>query len=56
MTNMTYDADNHMITSYINIYTNSTDAENNTNVLKQWFVSSSYDVDGNMSSYVVKEI
>lgn len=56
MTNQTYDSENHMLTATVNIYDNASDATNDVNVTKQWAVSASYDGDGNMTSYLSKEI
>jgi len=51
-----YNPDNLLLTSTIIIYPTSTDLINNTNILKTYSMSATYDVDGKITSYQVIEL
>jgi len=50
-----YNSDNLLLSSTIRLYNTSTDADSDINVLKEYLMSASYDSNGRVISYLVKE-
>lgn len=55
ITDQVYNSNNLLTSSSIKIYNNAFDCESNSNVLKEYLMSASYDVDGKITSYKVVE-
>lgn len=49
-----YDEDD-LISATIKLYANATDAENDTNVIKTYNMTATYDIEGKLTSYIVSE-
>jgi hypothetical protein len=54
--NQVYDSNNLLTSSTIRLYNNATDAQNDTNPLKEYAMTAAYDGNGRLINYLVKEI
>jgi hypothetical protein len=52
---MVYDCHDNLVSCTMRLYANANDAENDNNHIKEYFVTSQYDVEGKVTKYVVTE-
>lgn len=56
ITNCIYDANGNLLSSILSIYPSATDAQNETNVIKQFELIAIYNISNQLEDYLVKEL
>ncbi len=56
MVNQSYDTSGRLLTANIYTFENATDATNGSPVLHSYYIEAEYDVDGNLSDYMVTDL
>ena len=56
ITNLTYDANDNLLTSILSIYTSASDANSETSPIKQFQLNAVYNIDGTLSDYLMREL